>query len=237
MVFYGVPATIKPMNKNLLLIESGAALAASGLVHRVMKPNAAGPLPTVIMIHGHQGNEEVMWVFAQTLPPGWLVAAPRAVVPVAEKSFTWQSRRADEWPCLNQLDDAVTAVTHFIGALPDLYQADLNQIYLMGFSQGAAIAFATAIQNPGWIKGIASLVGFMPLQVDKAIEQAALKDMPVFMAAGSQDDRIPLTIAQESAAAVRAMGAYLEYREYATGHKLNADGLRKLKSWWAERSS
>jgi predicted esterase len=34
---------------------------------------------------------------------------------------------------------------------------------------------------------------------------------------------------------VRAAGAYLEYREYDTRHKLNGAGMRKLKSWWAER--
>jgi phospholipase/carboxylesterase len=187
------------------------------------------------MLHGHLGNEEVMWIFAQTLPPDWLVIAPRAIIPVSENSYTWLPRTENEWPSLEQFGGAVSAVTHFIHALPKLYHADRNRIYLMGFSQGAAVAFATAISQPGWIKGIASLVGFMPLGVESAVTKAALSNLPVFMAVGTQDERIPLAVAQASAEAARAMGAFLEYREYETGHKLNAEGMRKLKNWWAER--
>jgi phospholipase/carboxylesterase len=187
------------------------------------------------MIHGHLGNEDVMWIFAQTLPFNWLLVSVRAVVPVSENSFTWLPRAENEWLSLGQFDEAVTKVAHFIQALPELYEADLEQIYLMGFSQGAATSFATAVAHPGWIKGIASLVGFMPLQVEDPIEKSALMDVPVFMAAGEQDERIPIEMSRVCAEAVRAMGAHLEYREYNTGHKLNSDGMRKLKAWWLER--
>ena len=37
------------------------------------------------------------------------------------------------------------AVTRFIHALPSLYNADPQQIYLMGFSQGAATAYALSL--------------------------------------------------------------------------------------------
>jgi len=216
------------------LVEHGEAYENSGLVHRVLEPEASGPYPTAVMLHGHLGNEDVMWIFGKTFPDNWLVLSVRAIVKMTEERFTWHPRGANEWPALPQFEEAVTAVTQFIRALPELYSADLDQIYLMGFSQGAATAFATAIQHPGWIKGIASLVGFMPLQVEEAIAKAALKNVPVFMAAGERDERIPLEIARRCAEAVRAMGAHLEYREYDTGHKLNSAGMRKLDSWWAE---
>jgi len=86
------------------------------------------------------------------------------------------------------------------------------------------------------VQGIASLVGFMPRAIAEAVETARLADISVFMAVGTEDDRVPLEIARECGKAVRAAGAYLEYREYETGHKLNGAGMRKLKSWWAERA-
>ncbi len=223
------------MNQSPQLVNNEPVLAIAGLVHRVWQPKTAGPHPVVVMLHGHLGNEDVMWIFAHTLPESCIIVAPRAVVPVSEKSFTWLPRSENEWPALVQFDEAATAMTSFIHALPTWYQVDLNQVYLMGFSQGAAVAFAVALQNPGLVRGIASLVGFVPKQVDEAINRAALRDMPVFMAAGTRDDRVPLAIAQESAAAVQALGGFLEYREYETGHKLDAAGMRKLKSWWQER--
>ena len=133
-------------------------------------------------------------------------------------------------------DTAVTALLQFINSLPQKYGANREQIYLMGFSQGAAVALAAAIREPEIIKGIASLVGFMPKEVDESIATARLADLPVFMAAGKEDERVPLEIARESAKAVRAAGAYLEYREYETGHKLNGQGMRKLKQWWRDRA-
>lgn len=224
------------MNNKPQLMDSGLNVAHSGLVHRVARPTGLGPHPTIVMIHGHLGNEDVMWVFARTLPPNCLVVAPRAHTEATAVSHTWHMRAEEEWPLLTQFDTAVTAVYHFIQALPDLYQADLDQLYLMGFSQGAAVSLAAAIHHPGWIKGLASLVGFAPLGLDQLIEQRPLQDLPVFMAAGTQDERIPLAIARNSAKTVRALGAELQYNEYDTGHKLNIDGMHALKAWWAAQA-
>lgn len=205
------------------------------LPHRVLKPGKPGPHPTVVMIHGHLGSEDVMWIFRQTLPKDWLVVAPRAIVDEGGGRYSWYPREQDEWPTLSAFDTAVDTLEQFIDTLPELYEANPNQIYLMGFSQGAAAAFALAIRVPEKFQGIASLVGFMPRQVDEAIETARLADLSVFMVVGKQDEQIPLEIARECGKIVRAAGAYLEYREYETGHKLNGAAMRKLKSWWAER--
>lgn len=217
---------------NPILVEDETAV----LPHRVLKPDKSGPHPTIVMIHGHLGSEDVMWIFSQTLPQDWLVVAPRAIVDVGDGRYSWHPRQQDEWPTLDAFDTAVDTLEQFIDTLPELYDADPNQIYLMGFSQGAAAAFAVAILTPEKVQGIASLVGFMPRQVEEAVETARLSDLPVFMAVGTEDDRVPLEIARECGKAVRAAGAYLEYREYETGHKLNGEGIRKLKSWWAERA-
>ena len=107
----------------------------------------------------------------------------------------------------------------------------------MGFSQGAATAYATAIQHPGLITGIAGLVGFAPAECDDALHSAPFRGMPIFMAAGRHDPLIPLERAVACARTLRDGGAFLDYHEYDTGHKLNARGLRDLKRWWRERSS
>ncbi|MCP4415972.1 MAG: hypothetical protein GY805_05075, partial [Chloroflexi bacterium] len=118
-----------------------------------------------------------------------------------------------------------------------LYNANPNQIFLMGFSQGAAASLAMAIRNPELAKGIACLVGFMPLGIDFAIETERLAEMPVFMAVGTKDEHVPLTVARESGKAVRAAGANLQYQEFETGHKLNGAGVRDLKQWWEARNT
>ncbi|VAW31417.1 hypothetical protein MNBD_CHLOROFLEXI01-4734 [hydrothermal vent metagenome] len=220
-------------NQKPILVDSETAV----LPHRVLQPKTAGPHPTVLMIHGRWGTEDVMSIFRQTIPEEWLIVAPRGIVQEENGRFSWHPRQQDEWPTLAMFETAVATIIQFIYSLPSLYNADLNQIYLMGFSQGAATSLATAIHDPELVKGIASLVGFMPREAAVAIETARLAELPVFMAAGTKDERIPLSIARESGKAVRAAGAFLEYREYETGHKLNGAGMRDLKQWWGERAT
>jgi len=223
------------MNQKPQLIETGESFEKAGLAHRVLQPEGNGPFPTAVLIHGRAGNEDVMWVFARTIPDNWLVVAPRAIKTDPDGGYSWHPRQPDIWPSLSQFDEAVTAVSHFIQALPGLYQADPKQIYLMGFSQGAATAYATAIRQPGLVQGIAGLVGFVPVESEAALDTAPLKDLPIFMAVSKNDERIPYERAQQGAQVLRTAAAQLDYHEYDTGHKLNAQGMRDLTQWWQQR--
>lgn len=216
-------------------VETGSAVEASGLVHRVFRPNSPAPYRTAVMLHGRSGNEDVMWIFQRALPQDWLVVAPRAIKEDPDGGYSWHPRQRDEWPSLDMFDEAVTAVVQFINALPELYGADPEHIYLMGFSQGAAAAFATAIRHPGLVQGVAGLVGFMPDDCDAEIETGVLDGLPVFMAAGLEDATIPIEISRKSGETLKTAGADMTYGEYETGHKLNAEGMRDLKEWWSKQ--
>ena len=218
------------------LVTQGPAVEEAGLVHRVLQPSGEGPHPTVVMLHGRAGDEDVMWVFAQSVPKDWLLVAPRAIKADPDGGYSWHPRHEDEWPPLNHFDEAVSAVTRFIYALPQLYNADPDNVYLMGFSQGAATAYATALQQPELVQGIAGLVGFVPTEADAVLATEPLDGLPILMAVGKEDERIPYAISQASAQSLRNAGAELKYCEYDTGHKLNAQGMRDLKRWWAERA-
>ncbi|MBK8986770.1 MAG: dienelactone hydrolase family protein [Chloroflexi bacterium] len=217
------------------LVKTVQVINQAGLIHRVLRPLTSQPLPTIVMLHGRSGNEDVMWVFGKSCPPGWLLVAPRAIKPDPDGGYAWHPRSQDEWPSLIQFDAAVTAVTRFIHALPSLYNADPQHIYLMGFSQGAAAAYATAMRQPGLVQGIAGLVGFAPEDCAVEGETAVLSGLPIFMAVGREDALIPYDRAQRCAQTLRTAGADLTYREYNTGHRLNAAGFRDLTAWWQAR--
>ncbi len=217
------------------LIDSGEGFERAGLIHRVLQPDTAGPHRTAVLLHGRSGNEDVMWIFQRTLPKDWLLVAPRAIEHDPAGGFAWHPRKRDEWPTLAMFDEAVSAVVRFIQSLPDLYRADPTQIYLMGFSQGAAMAIATAIREPDLVQGIAGLVGFVPEDCKAAVGAGVLGGLPVFMAVGTEDSTIPLERSRESADVLRRAGANLAYHEFDTGHKLNAKGMRALREWFNER--
>jgi phospholipase/carboxylesterase len=217
------------------LVRSGWAYETAGLVHRVLVPEGEKPYPTAVMLHGLRGNEDVMWVFQRAVPKEWLVVAPRANKSDPVGGYAWHPRQPDEWPTLAMFDEAVTAVVRFINALPELYGADPSRIYLMGFSQGAATAFATAMRHPGLVQGVAGLVGFTPEDCQVEVGAGILEGLPVFMAVGLEDETIPVDRSRKSAEVLEEAGANLVYDEYETGHKLNAHGMRDLKDWFNDR--
>lgn len=222
------------METKPLLVDSGEMFLQAGLPHRVLRPAGNGPFPTVVMLHGRYGSEDVMWVFGRTLPKNWLVVSPRAHLADGD-GFSWILQKEGQWPALADFGEAAEVISRFVEALPDLYQADPARIYLMGFSQGAAASFATAVSYPGMVQGIASLVGFMPINTTQLNLAAGLHDLPVFMAVGKKDPLIPYEVALACVQTLRMAGADLEAHEYDTGHKLNKQGIQDLTDWWADR--
>ena len=214
------------------LIEHGRNYLETGLVHRVKKPQGDGPYPAVVMLHGRYGDENSMWLFEQVLPAHWLKIAPRGVTDEPPDRFSWVHREEGNWPTLEQFDPAVMPFSRFISALPQVYQANPRQIYLMGFSQGAATAYALAMRLPGLVHAIAGLVGFVPEGCEELDCLQALQDMPLFYAVGRNDPLIPMERSLKSADFLRQSGAALTYREYAMGHKLSREAMKDLRNWW-----
>lgn len=229
-------AIIPPMNPiEPRLVDSGSLVDSSGLVHRVYEPTPPGPRPTVIMVHGRQGDENVMWIFKNTLPADWLLIAPRAPQLDTPGNYSWDVRPSGQWPRYDDLLPGAITLLDFIHALPDHYAVDWGQLYLMGFSQGAAVSLVAAMQDDVPLRAVASLVGFMPVvEPETAI---GLRDMPVFMSVGRQDESVPCKVAERTAKTLIDVGARLDYRSYDTGHRLNARGMRDLKAWWQRRAN
>jgi phospholipase/carboxylesterase len=215
------------------LVQTGPEWYEAGLAYRYEMPDAPGPYPTAVMLHGRNGDEDVMWVFRRVVPRPWLIVAPRA--PLADSElYSWLIQPRGQWPDLAAFDLAVEALARFLRALPRLYNADPDRTYLMGFSQGAAVAIAAALRHPTLARGVAALVGFAP-SAPEADVAGRLDGLPAFLAVGTEDETIPYAQSQHAADLLRRAGADLTYREYDIGHKLTTEGMRDLREWFAAR--
>jgi len=222
---------------NLRLIDHGVAVDALGLVHRVRDAPGHGPHAAVLMIHGRSGDENSMWAFLPALPKDWLLIAPRGIKQDPDGGYAWHAHKRNEWPALEHFDEAVESVVALIHALPRIYNVDAQHVYLMGFSQGAATAYATAIRHRELVQGIAGLLGYVPTDCDDALNVEPLKGLPVFAAVGRNDPLSPYERSQLCWRLLHEAGALLDYNEYDTEHRLTAEGMRDLKRWWQERTA
>jgi phospholipase/carboxylesterase len=208
----------------------------SGLIHFAHIPPAASlakPVPLVVMVHGRQGDESVMWIFKQAIPPGVAVVAPRAPLAAADGFVWFTSQTGPLTPDPTALAAAQNRLETFIQGLPYLYPVDPQRLVLIGFSQGAAMVNNYALRHPAAVLAVASLAGAMVQPINGLSPAGSVAKLPVFIAHGLEDDTIPLRLARRTRDKYLELGAAVTYGEYPTGHKLTAQAIKDLKTWLA----
>ncbi len=210
-----------------------------GTTYRVRTPQSDTPAPTLIMVHGYQGTEDVTWVFARTLAESWLVAAPRAPLP-AGGGFAWNTfDPANGRAHPASFAEGVAHLTHFIAAFARDYPVDPRRLFVLGFSQGAAMTYAYAFQaatarergevTPYPPTGIVALGGFISSAIPKPYPPLA--NLPILMVHGTHDETIPVTLAHKNRDELIAVGGAVTYVEEAVGHRVGVNGMRALNEW------
>ena len=214
------------------------AYAASGLIHNVRLPEAAGPsrpAPAVVMVHGWGGDESVMWIFKQAAPAGVALITPRAPLDLGEEGYAWFRHNGPKTrPEPASLTAGIAHLHRFLTSLPELYPIDPARLVLIGFSQGAMVSNGLVLTHPNRVIGMASLAGSFP-EVPEAMPEAdLLAGFPVFIAHGTRDEIVPLSAARQTREAYTWLGAEITYGEYAVGHKMNVQAIKDLKAWLAK---
>ena len=107
-----------------------------------------------------------------------------------------------------------------------------RRIVLAGFSQGGAIALFTGLRHAERIAGIMALSTYVPLADKLAAEaQPINRDLPVFMAHGSDDTVIPITRAAQSRELLEQQGYALEWHQDRMPHSVCPAELGDIQAW------
>jgi len=111
-----------------------------------------------------------------------------------------------------------------------------SQIFLVGFSQGGAVALAAGLRRESTLAGIIALSTYLPMADTTANElTAAGKNTPVFFAHGSSDPVIPVAIGKASYFALTKMGVETRWQEYPMQHAVCAEEIADMASWLEQR--
>ena len=107
-----------------------------------------------------------------------------------------------------------------------------RSIVLAGFSQGGAMALHTGLRYPERLAGILALSCYLPLPetLEREASQAT-RDVPIFMAHGTQDPVIPLSWAMRSRDRLGALGYAVEWHEYPMPHSVCAEEIADIGRW------
>ena len=107
-----------------------------------------------------------------------------------------------------------------------------ERIVLAGFSQGGAIALYAGLRFPFRIAGILALSTYLPAPRSlDAQAHRANRDVPIFLAHGSQDPVIALSLSEHSGAVLAALGYVVEVHTYPMPHSVCAEEIRDIGNW------
>lgn len=110
------------------------------------------------------------------------------------------------------------------------------RIVLAGFSQGGAIALHTGLRHTESLAGILALSTYLPLCETLDRESSDANDrVPVFMAHGTQDPVVPITLAQSSRETLAARGLSPEWHAYPMPHSVCAEEVAAISQWLTAR--
>ncbi len=99
-----------------------------------------------------------------------------------------------------------------------------KRIVLAGFSQGGVVALQTGLRHPQRLGGIMALSTYLALGDSLNKEaSAANKDIPIFMAHGTRDGVIAMSIAEKSRHTLTAAGYKVQWQSYPMEHSVSAE--------------
>jgi phospholipase/carboxylesterase len=107
-----------------------------------------------------------------------------------------------------------------------------SRLVLAGFSQGGAIALQTGLRQPERIAGIMALSCYVPIADKLAAEASAMnRDVPIFMAHGTQDPIVMFARATKSRDLLQSLGYAVEWHEYWMPHSVSAEEIADIGAW------
>ncbi|MEO8153114.1 MAG: carboxylesterase [Rhizobacter sp.] len=107
-----------------------------------------------------------------------------------------------------------------------------SRIVLAGFSQGCAMALLAGLRHCERLAGVAGLSGYLPLAATTAAERSeANRDVPLFLAHGTQDPVVHYPRGVASRDALVALGYRVEWHEYPMPHSVCAEEIGDLNRW------
>jgi phospholipase/carboxylesterase len=191
----------------------------------------------ILLLHGWTGDENSMGFFTPRLPRRFARLSPRGLYATQPNGFSWRAVEALPVPGLSlpRLDSFTRAAEALLDWLsPDHFPGiELSRLHLMGFSQGAALAFALALLHPKRVASLTALAGFVPPGAEALLAERPLEGVRVLIAHGTQDAIIPIEQARQSLAWMQMAGAQVDYCEDEVGHKLGARCFTGLEEFYA----
>ncbi len=233
------------MKRNLILFFisiyffSFSQTIKTDLVYKINEPTKKTdkPAPLLIMLHGYGSNESDLFDIAKALDPRFMTISLQAPFGTSGGGFCWypleflpdQKFKYD----YAKAKESRIKILSFISNACKTYKLDSNNVFVMGFSQGAIMGYDLALAAPKKIRGVLALSGRM-MEESKNLKTDWTKAVKTkyFIAHGNADNVIKIAEADSAVKFLKSKKVTdVKFNNYEMVHTINGKELNDIKSW------
>jgi phospholipase/carboxylesterase len=195
--------------------------------------------PVLIILHGYGADEFDLLPIGSQLDPSFLLISFQAPIELGWGGYAWY--QLTQTPTGLRSDDASRKKSEelLVKDLPLVIAKEggnPSRVYLMGFSQGAAICYSLMgchdlSEQRLAIKGVIAMSGYISDDVKEPLKKRDLSQIPFFLSHGTDDELIPPIAMQTAKKILEEAGAKTFAKEYETGHGLTEETVSDIRNW------
>ena len=198
---------------------------------------------TVMTLHGAAGTEDDLVDAARRISPGVSVLSPRGTLDDEDGGFRHLPMRPPPeeeaeldpdlpTPWALAVREHSSSLASFVTDACAALDLDAEDIWLMGFSDGATAAAAFALDHPAAVAGAIILSGRPSIRPPGG---RVLDHKQIFCATGRDDERVTIDDYEELVEGLVTAGADVELHWYDVGHEIADQALVDAQVWLGKR--
>ncbi|MBN2541433.1 hypothetical protein JXI42_01050 [bacterium] len=204
---------------------------------RVFKPanyDKSKNYTLILGLHGWGSSpERFVGLWEKFDKPDFIYACPQAPYPfnVGEDiGYSWEN-----WiPGDDELTDKARSkseeyVLRWLSKLKEDY--NIAEVYLMGFSQGAAFTYSIGLKNHELFSGIMPFGGWLDTIRVAEDDIETSKSLRVFIAHGTNDTRVKFESAIQARDLLREHGYDVSFVDFEGGHTMPEHAIKQAELW------
>ncbi len=201
-------------------------MSALNFIHRFERSENENA-PVLLLLHGTGGGENDLIEIGHAVAPGAHLLSPRGKV--LENGMSRFFRRLAEGVFdIEDIKLRAAELGQFINEAAREYNFDANNVWALGYSNGANIAAALLLLHPEVLSGAVLLRAMVPLEPEKL---PVLQGARVLLCEGTHDPLVAPENAEQLAALLRSGGAEVDLIWQAGGHNLTANDFAAARDF------
>ena len=201
-------------------------------LERLPRQPLAKPAPLLVLLHGRGAEAKTIFSIEGLLDPRLHVVSIRGTYPSAIGGFEWfwdPEVRNVEIQDADRFTESEEMLTKNIEQHIERTGTDRQNLFLWGFSQGAAMANILGLRGIVKPKGVVPMSGFLPTPVYHWEKWDTHSKFLV--AHGTNDEVLPVDTSKRAQEFLSSKGIVAEYYEFKGRHKMTMDSIAYVNDW------